>query len=196
MKSRLIAAWVMATAVAVMLAYQAVGLVQTQVTESAPVLAAVEATSTTISAEDLPPVPPTVTVPDDAEDRVDAPPVSQPDNQTDDSSGISTTVPATTTPPATPPATTASTTSSPTTPPDSSRDYIIPSDGGAVLVACSGDTISFSSALANPGFETSVKSEGPKEVRVEFGDLNDDRSFEIKAICRNGGVESEIHEDD
>jgi hypothetical protein len=192
MKSRLIAAWVMATAVAVMLAYQAVGLVQTQVTESAPVLAAVEATSTTISAEDLPPVPPTVTVPDDAEDRVDAPPVSQPDNQTDDSSGISTTVPATTTPPAT----TASTTSSTTTPPDSSRDYIIPSDGGAVLVACSGDTISFSSALANPGFETSVKLEGPKEVRVEFGDLNDDLSFEIKATCRNGEVESEIHEDD
>lgn len=192
MRSRLIAAWVMATAVAVMLAYQAVGLVQTQVTESAPVLAAVEATSTTISAEDLPSVPPTVTVPDDAEDRVDAPPVSQPDDQTDDSTEVATTVPETTIPQAT----TASTTSSTTTTPASSVDFIIPSNGGTVLVACTGDTISFSSALANPGFETSVKSEGPKEVRVEFGDLNGDRTFEIKATCRNGGVESEVHEDD
>jgi hypothetical protein len=192
MKSRLIAAWVTATAVAVMLAYQAVGLVQTQVTESAPVLAAVEATSTTISAEDLPPVPPTVTIPGVAEDRVDAPPVSQPDDQTDTSTEAATTAPETTTPPATTPSTTSPT----TTAPAGSLDFIIPSDGGTVLVACTDDTISFSSALANPGFETRIKSEGPKEVSVEFGDLNDDRTFEIKASCRNGGVESEVHEDD
>jgi hypothetical protein len=191
MKSRLIAAWVMATAVAVMLAYQAVGLVQTQVTESAPVLASVEATSTTISAEDLPPVPPTVTVPDAAEDRVDAPPVSQPDSQTDDSTEVPTTVPETTTTPST-----TTSTSSTTTPPVPATDFIIPSDGGTVLVACTGDTISFSSALASPGFETSVKSEGPTDVRVEFGDLNDDRTFEIKATCRDGQVESEVGEDD
>jgi hypothetical protein len=172
MKSRLIAAWVTATAVAVMLAYQAVGLVQTQVTESAPVLAAVEATSTTISA--------------------DAPPVSQPDDQTDTSTEAATTAPETTTPPATTPSTTSPT----TTAPAGSLDFIIPSDGGTVLVACTDDTISFSSALANPGFETRIKSEGPKEVSVEFGDLNDDRTFEIKASCRNGGVESEVQEDD
>ena len=45
-KSRLITAWILSTAVAVTLAYQAVGLVQTQVTEGAPVLAAFEAAST------------------------------------------------------------------------------------------------------------------------------------------------------
>ncbi len=200
MKSRLIAAWILSTVVAVTLAYQAVGLVGTQVTEGAPLLAAVEVTSTTISAEDLPPVPPTVTIPDDLEDRVDAPPVSQPTDAVVDSTAPGST-PSTAT---TSPADTTSTTSPPdgsttTTAPDSTATptiFIIPSDGGTVNIVCTGDSIGFRSALASPGFQTSVKSEGPQEVRVNFEDLSKDRTFEIKATCRDGEVDAEVGEDD
>jgi hypothetical protein len=200
MKSRLIAAWLLSTVVAVALAYQAVGLVQTQVTEGAPLLAAVEVTSTTISAEDLPPIPPTVTIPDDLEDRVDAPPVSQPTDVVVDSTvpdstpSTATTSPADTTSTTSPPdGTTTTTTLDPTATP---TVFIIPSDGGTVNVVCTGDSIGFRSALASPGFQTSIKSEGPQEVRVDFEDLNEDHTFEIKASCRDGEVKADVGEDD
>ena len=199
MTSRLIAAWLLSTVVAVTLAYQAVGLVQTQVTEGAPLLAAVEVTSTTISAEDLPPVPPTVTIPDDLEDRVDAPPASQPTDVVVDSTvpdstpSTATTSPADTTSTTSPPDSTTTTTLDPTASP---TVFIIPSDGGTVNVVCTGDSIGFRSALASPGFQTSIKSEGPQEVRVNFEDLNQDRTFEIRASCRDGDVNAEVGEDD
>ena len=110
-KFQLVAAWTLSTAVAVALAYQAVGLVQTQVTEGAPVLAAFEATSTTISTEDLPPVPPTTATDEIREDRADLPPVSEPEDTFADS-----TVPDST--PSTA-STSPSVTTSTTSPPDS-----------------------------------------------------------------------------
>jgi hypothetical protein len=193
----------------VTLAYQAVGLVGTQVTEGAPLFAAVEVTSTTISAEDLPPVPPTVPIRDDLEDWVDAPPVSQPTDAVVDSTAPGSTPSTATTSPAdttstTSPADTTSTTSpsdgsTTTTAPDSTATptiFIIPSDGGTVNIVCTGDSIGFRSALASPGFQTSVKSEGPEKVRVNFEDLNKDRTFEIKATCRDGVVDADVGEDD
>ncbi len=199
MKSRLIAAWVLATAVAVTLAYQAVGLVQTQVTEQAPVLAAAEGTPTTISADDLPSVPSSVTVPEDVEDRIDAPPTSQTgdtaDSTADNSASIpETTVPALSTPSTVP--TSSPTTSTPSTTPGQPADFIILSDGGTVTVTCSGDLIGFQSALASPGFKTDIRSEGPQQVEVRFKDVNKDHTFEIKATCRDGEVRPQVHEDD
>lgn len=199
MKSRLIAAWVLATAVAVTLAYQAVGLVQTQVTEQAPVLAAVEETPSTIKAGDLPSVPPTVTVPEDVEDRIDAPPTSQSGDTVGETTGDSTSIPATTMPtPSTSSTVPAGspTTSTPTTVPDQQADFIILSDGGTVTVTCSGDVIGFQSSLASPGFQTDIRSEGPQQVDVRFKDVDKDHSFEIKATCDDGEVRPEVHEDD
>lgn len=195
MKSRLIAAWVLATAVSVALAYQAVGLVQNQVTEQAPALAAVEETSTTLTADDLPSVPSTVTVPNDAEDRVDAPPAGQSDDLVPGASTSTTTVPpptTSTTKPSTAPTTSTASTSS-TAP---ATDFIIPSDGGTVTVTCSHDSISLKSALANPGFQTDVRSDGPDEVQIKFKEIDDDLTFEVKATCRDGEVRATVHRDD
>ena len=63
-------------------------------------------------------------------------------------------------------------------------------------IVCTGDSIGFRSALASPGFQQSVKSEGPQEVRVDFEDLNKDRTFEIRATCHDGEVDADVGEDD
>ncbi|MDH5371629.1 MAG: hypothetical protein OEX97_01655 [Acidimicrobiia bacterium] len=191
MKSRLVVAWVLATAVAVLLAYQAVGLVQTQVTERGPVLAAVAPTTTTLTAEDLPDIPSTVTVPDAAEDRVDAPPGSIPAGPETTPPTEVTVVTTTTSTTAPEPATTPTTAPKPPV-----KTHSIPSEGGTVTVSCTGDTITFLTALANSGFQSEVKSEGPERVRVNFKDVDDDREFEIRATCHDGEVEYTVNEDD
>jgi hypothetical protein len=128
------------------------------------------------------------------------PPVSEPTDVVVDSTApgstpsTATTSPAVTTSTTSPPdSTTTTTTPDPTTTP---TIFIIPSDGGTVNIVCTGDSIGFRSALANPGFQTSVKSEGPQQVRVNFEDLNKDRTFEIKATCRDGEVHADVGEDD
>lgn len=194
MKSRLFTAWVLATAVAVTLAYQAVGLVQTQVTEQLPLLAAVAVTSTTIRVEDLPPVPPTVTVPGDLEDRVDAPPPSpsadsMPEDGTDDGTTTTTIVEATTVVTSAP-----STSTSTTTTTIAASTYLISSGGGTVKVSCADDEVGFLAAYASSGFQQKVRSEGPQEVRVTFED-RDDHKFEIKATCKDGDVHPTVNED-
>ena len=198
MKSRLIAAWVTATAVAVVLAYQAVGLVQTQVTERPTVLAAATASSTTLTAADLPPIPPTVTVPDNAESRVDAPPASTgPEDGSTESTSTSTT--SSTVPEVTSSTSSTSSTSTPTTvtTPPSSVQYVIASGGGTVKVYCAGSNISFGTALQAPGYQYEIHSEGPDEVRVKFEELADDEhEFDVRARCEDGQVIPDIQEED
>ncbi len=196
MKSRLVAAWVLATVVAVILTYQAVGLVQTQVTERPPILAAVEERpSTTLGSDELPSIPSTVADSVDLEDRIDEPLESVPpttdDSTPDDSGTTTTTAPESTTSSSTPP------TTATTAPEPPSSSETIASDGGWVKVLCAGDEIRLSSFLANAGFKHDVRSDGPEEVRVDFEYLSDDdRSYEIRATCDDGIVDHYVGEDD
>jgi cytoskeletal protein RodZ len=196
----MIAGWVLATAVAVILTYQAVGLVQTQVTQRPPILAAVdEKSSSTLSPDDLPSIPSTVTIPDDLEGRVDAPPGSQPpaDSAPDDSSTTTTVPPDNTA--STQLDTTSSSSTSTTTPastPASSSETIA-SEGGWVTVSCTGNDVRLSSSIPSAGFGQNVQSDGPEEVRVEFEHLSeDDRTYEIRATCDGGVIQHDVHEDD
>ena len=187
MNFRMLFAWLTATAVAVVLAYQAVGLVQTQVTDRPPVLAAAEVTTTTLGAEDLPPVRPTVTVPNEAEGRVDAPPGTVDTTPTDQTTQTSSPVTTVTTPSR---PTTSTTPASTTT-----NQFLVHSAGGTVKVFCTGDTVEFASAWAASGYEYEVRAEGPDEVRVKFESLDDDHEIDVRARCSAGEIVPQIVEE-
>lgn len=189
MNARMVFAWLTATAVAVVLAYQAVGLVQTQVTDRPPVLAAAELSTTTLGVEDLPPIQPTVTIPDEAEGRVDAPPATV-GTQTTASS-----VPATPTTSSSSSSTTTTLPSPATSVPAITSQYLVQSAGGTVKVFCTGDVIEFGTAWAASGYEYEVRAEGPGEVRVVFEALEIEHEVDMRARCEAGDVVERITEE-
>lgn len=192
MRSRLIAAWFVATAIAVALAYSAVGLVQDQVTERGVVLAVVDVSTTTTTATRQTPNPSNTTLPEeDPTEALPAGPDIDTDPVDDDSTSTTTLSDSTTSTVPTTVASSTSTSSTTTSTPPETIEYSIPSDGGAVIVLCTGQIITFERAKPSSGFEVEVKSEGPDEVRVSFED-DDDHEFEIRATCTDGAVDSRV----
>jgi len=186
------AAWLLATALAVGVASQAVGLVADRavgIPVQVPVAVAGQSSFGPITA---PPTDPTT--PTTASNRsttmvvpatsTTAPATSTSTAPTSVSGTTTTTVPAatTTTMPAPP------TTTSPA--PLDSRTYFL--EGGQVSAACTGpDTVQYLGGFPQPGWSMELEASGPDKVRVDFESGEEEEESEIEIVCTSG----QLHED-
>ncbi len=191
MKNRigLIAAWLLATALAVGVASQAVGLVADRAVEvpvQVPVALADQSSQGPTTAPPGDPIPPTTvpatttTIPSSSGSTSSAP----------GSSVATTTTIAATTTSVPSPTTTTSTTTTTTSPPslDSGTFFVT---GGQVSAACTGpDTIEFAGAIPLSGWKLEIDSRGPSKVRVDFEAGEDETEVEI--VCVNGQLLTDI----
>lgn len=176
----LVAAWLGATILSVVLASQAVGLVRDQVTDR-PSRAASTLLPTTVT-QAAPPttsldpgVPPSDERPLTPSTTTTAPP---PQSTTTITSATS---PTTTRPPSDGTTTTVSTV-----------EKVFTLVGGTVRVACRGDDIEFRAASPKPGFDADVDKRGPEEVEVTFE--SDGHRSDFRAKCGDDGIEQHIEE--
>ncbi|MEZ5175418.1 MAG: hypothetical protein R2823_04350 [Acidimicrobiia bacterium] len=168
-------AWIGATAVSVAIAAAAVGSVRSQVTEEPTALGSPRVTelaadalaTTTAISRDLSTSSPTTAASSPSTS------VSIPET----SGATVTSVPL---PP--PPA------SQPTT---STKTYN--TDGGTVRIEISGESVSFSGAVPNPGWKIEVEDAGPEQVKVRFKQNHDgDDKIEFKAEFEQGRLKISI----
>ena len=170
----LITAWLLATAVAVGVASQAVGLVADRAVDlpvQVPIAVAGQSSFGPITA---PPADPTPTTTAAATTTTLA-------RATATSTSTSTTAPA----PAAPTATSTTITApiETTTTPLDSGSFV--TTGGQVTAACTGpDTITLLGAVPVAGWSLDVESSGPAKVRVDFE--SGEREAEIEVVCRTG----------
>lgn len=161
-------AWLVATALAVIIASAAVGAVRSGVTDqpsaSEPFFGATVTTSSTIE-----PSTSTTTTPPDTlgtttttVDGGSAPDTTQPP-------GSSATTPSTTIPDAQ----TTTTTSASFT-----KTYTLV--GGRVTISANDPSVTFISAVPNAGFSVNLESSGPTEVKVEFDSEGHESEFTAK----------------
>lgn len=161
----LIAAWLAGTALAVILASQAVALVRDQVTDrpsraAAVLLSSSEATTT------LPTFPTTT--------------VSQPPGS-----------PTTSTAPVDAPATTTTQVVQATTT-TTTRDELFELEGGWVKVACAGDRIVFKSAAPQAGYQLVQHEISERSVQITFE--SEDHTSAFQASCKNGTIDATVED--
>jgi hypothetical protein len=180
------AAWLLATALAVGVASQAVGLVAERTIEvpiQVPVAIGGQSSIGPITVPPSEPTTPTTIAVTPSTTSTTAPATTA---STSPGGTTSTTVvPPSTTTTTVPPATTTT-----TGPPSlDSRTFFLP--GGQVSVACTGlDTITYLSAVPAPGWSLDPESTGPEKVEVEFS--SGDEESEIEIVCRNGRLDEDI----
>jgi hypothetical protein len=190
----LVAAWFLATFLAVGVASQAVGLVADRAVEipvQVPIAVAGQSSLGPLSVD--PPVlgepstPATVTsIP--AAPTTATPSNPRPDNTSTTASPVQTT---TTIAPTTTSSTVPSTTTTTTVPRLDSGSFV--ATGGQVTAACTGpDTIKLLGAVPVAGWSLEVESEGPEKVRVDFESGSEET--EITITCSNGQLSAEIEE--
>lgn len=179
----LLAAWVAATAMATVLASQAVALVRDQVTDRPSRAATTLALETTTSTTG----PPTT---------ADA--LALPSSTTTSRGGTtSTTVTATTS--STQPAATTTTkppTTSTTTGANQEETFYL--TGGWATVRCAGNDVALTTYAPNPGYKVEIKSAGPEKVEITFEASGDDHESQLEVRCDSGVLKPKIneHEDD
>jgi len=170
------AAWIGATAVAVLIASAAVGSVRTHVTETPTPLGSPSAAALAAVPQDGEPAPATAgVVPEPTVPSTT--PTTVPDPA---SASSSTTVPQ-------PPQT------SSTTQPAQATTKTYDTAGGSVRIQTSGEQVFFSAAVPNTGWKVEVEDHGPEKVKVKF-ERNDDSEGEIEFVARfeNGELEVTI----
>jgi len=192
----IVAAWIVATVVAIAIAATAVAGVRSEVTDTPTALGTPEIGVDVValeSAEDssttsvMPTVPATTTTmlpPDDvAVVTTTVVPVESP----------TTTIAASTVTPEPSTTTTVGTTS--TTVDGSTKTY--DTEGGSVRIVVSGDAVTFAGATPLPGWKVELENSGPEEVNVHF-ERNEDEEEEIefKAKVEDGELKVSISEDD
>jgi len=184
------AAWLLATALAVGVASQAVGLVAERAVEIPVQIPVAIGGQSSVGPMTVPPSePPTSTSAPDAPSTTSttapvATTLASPGGTTS-----TTVVPSSTTTTTALPATTTTTTV--TTPSLDSRTFFLPS--GQVSVACTGpDTITYLSAVPAPGWSLDVEATGPEKVEVEFSSGAEGEESEIEIVCRNGRLDEDI----
>lgn len=178
----LLAAWVAATAMATILASQAVALVRDQVTDRPSRVATTLALETTSSTA----VPPTTAdgfaLPSTTTTRVGT-------TSTAASATTSSTQPAvatTTTPP----------TTSTTTGANQEETFYL--TGGWATTRCAGNDVALTTYAPNPGYKVEIKSTGPERVEITFEASGDDHESQLEVRCQSGVLKPKIdeHEDD
>lgn len=190
MKNRfgLLAAWLLATAVAVGVASQAVGLVANRAIKlPAQIPIALDGQSS-FGPITLPPADPSTptTVGTATSTTATGVPASTSSTTTVSAPTSSTVVTATTTTTSVAPATT--TTTTPPPPLDSGTFFVT---GGQVSAACTGpDTIQLLGTVPASGWSLEVESSGPAQVRVDFE--SGEQESEVEVVCRNGQLLEDI----
>ena len=176
----LVAAWLVATLLAVVLASQAVGLVRDQVTDRPS-----RTVSTILASAGTPSTAPLVSAPENIDPQVpertstELPSTTGPPTSTDPetTTSTSTTVPASTTT---------------TTQPVQHTEGRFTLIGGWVTVACSANQITFKSAAPSPGFTVERTAVEDNKVDVKFE--SSDHTSRFKAECHDGAIEDSIEE--
>ena len=175
----LVAAWVFAASLAMLLASQAVAMVRDQVTDRpsrAAATLALETTSSPTGGET------TTTRPTAATATTAAPtPTTAP-----------TEPPTTTTPSAT--STTVPTTS--TTKPGTNEEATFYLVGGWATARCSGDDVMLTTYAPNLGYHVDIEAAGPANVEIKFEEAGGDHRSKLEARCSSGVLHPEIDERD
>lgn len=179
----LLAAWVAATAMATILASQAVALVRDQVTDRPSRVAttlALESTSSTT-------VPPTTT---------DG--LALPSSTTTTQVGTTSTAASATTSSTQPAVTTTSTPPTTSTTTGTNQEETFYPTGGWATVRCTGNDVQLTTYAPNPGFRVEIESAGPEKVEIKFEASGDDHESQLEVRCDSGELKPKIdeHEDD
>ena len=179
----LFAAWVAATAMATVLASQAVALVRDQVTDRPSRVATTLALETTTSTND----PPTTT---------DG--LALPSSTTTTQVGTTSTASSATTSSTQPEETTTSTTSTTSTTTGANQEETFYVTGGWATVRCTGNDVALTTYAPNPGYKVEIKSAGPEKVVIKFEASGDDHESQLEVRCDSGVLKPGIdeHEDD
>lgn len=181
MKKRfgLLAAWLLATTLAVGVASQAVGLVADRAVEIPAQVPVALGDQSSIGPITAPPGRPPTSI---ATTTTTSTIAGAPTDSTAPGATSSTTSSTITAAPST-------TTTSP--PPLDSRTYYLP--GGQVSVACTGsETIKLLSTSPAPGWRLELESSGPEKVRVDFESGEEEAESEIEIVCQNGRLNEDI----
>jgi cytoskeletal protein RodZ len=177
----LLVAWAAATAIATLLASQAVAMVRDQVTDRPSRVATTLALETTTSTTE----PSTTTPPPSL---VTTTTLSEPTTAT---------VPATTSTTQVDVATTSTpTTTSTTTPSNQEQTFYL--TGGWATVRCAADDVSLATYAPNPGYQVEIESAGPNRVEIKFEESGGDGESRLEVRCDDGVLDPsyEEHEDD
>ena len=183
MKNRfgLLAAWLLATALAVGVASQAVGLVADRavgIPAQIPVAASGQSALGPLTTTPTDPLPAPTT-------STTAPPTSSPTTTATGGTTTTSVAAATTT-------TTIVMTTTTNPPPLDSRTFFL--EGGQVSAVCTGaQTVAYLGGFPQLGWSLELKSSGPQEVKVDFE--SGEEEIEIKIACHNGQLHEEVHEE-
>lgn len=177
----LVVAWVVATALATVLASQAVALVRDQVTDRPSKVATTLALETTTTA-----APPTTNG------------LTTPSSTSTTGGGTTTTVSSPTSSSTQP---TVTTTSTPTTTPTTTgagQEQTFYLTGGWATARCSGNEVALATYAPNPGYKVEIKSAGPAELRIEFEEVGGEQESKLEVRCSDGVPNPKIdeHHDD
>ena len=174
-------AWVVATAMAMLLASQAVALVRDQVTDRPSKVATTSALETTTSTTTIPttteppPVSPTTTT------------LAETTTTTLTETTATTQTEVTTT---SVPATSSTTT---TTTNEEETFYLV---GGWATVRCAGDDVILATYAPNAGYQVEIESAGPVELEIKFEESGGDHESRLKVHCNDGALDPDTEERD
>lgn len=181
-RTAFITAWVVATALATLLAFAAVSFVTGDLRPGPQVLGMSEnPTGTSTTTMPVPePVAATTTIGGESDDDVDPAPTSSE-------------VPSTTVPGSTSTATT-SVPNSTTVPVDTTTDsVVVVSIGGSAGISCAGSSVSLDWYTPKDGFVPEIEYGGPVEVELYF-EAEDEWKSKIHADCHDGEVLADVEE--
>lgn len=174
----LVAAWLVATLLAVVLASQAVGLVRDQVTDRPS-----RTVSTILASAATPSTIPLVSTPENVDPQAPERTSTEPP---------STTQPPTTTQPGTTTSTSTTVPASTTTTTQTETEERFTMIGGWVTVGCSANQITFKSAAPAPGFTVERTAVEDNKVDVKFE--SSDHTSKFRAECHDGAIAESIEE--
>lgn len=177
----LVVAWVAATAMAMLLASQAVALVRDQVTDRPSRVATTLASETTTSTTASP--------------ATSTPSSSQPSTTTT-GADPTTTAPTATSSTSQPVTTTSPATTTTTLPTGADEEQTYYLTGGWATVQCSGDAVALVTYAPNPGYRVEIESAGPDKVEIGFEATGDEHESKLEASCDDGILDPKIEEDD
>ena len=177
----LVVAWVVATAMATVLASQAVALVRDQVTDRPSKVATTLALETTTTA-----TPPTTSG------------LTTPSSTSTTAGGTTTTVSSPTSSSTQPTVTTTSTPTTTSTTTGATQEQTFYLTGGWATARCSGNEVALATYAPNPGYKVEIKSVGPAELRIEFEEVGGEQESKLEVRCSDGIPNPKIdeHHDD
>jgi hypothetical protein len=176
-RAGLVAAWIFAASLAMLLASQAVAMVRDQVTDRpsrAAATLALETTSSTASGGT------TTTRPTATTDTTAAP--------------TATTVPTETPTTTTPSATNTTVPTASTTTPGANEEATFYLVGGWATVRCSGDDVMLTTYAPNLGYHVDIEAAGPADVEIKFEEAGGDHRSKLEARCSSGVLHPETDE--